>query len=113
MTCKALVDELPDGDVSRVGFYGARFAGVVFPGTTLRSSIGKATGCWRWLRRPVGIKRSGCRVWSWRRRSGSVTPTLVRLLRDTQVRATQAVPLLRTQGGQKPTATSRDTVASS
>jgi acyl dehydratase len=39
--CKALVDALLDGDVSRVGSYGARFAGVVFPGETLKASIWK------------------------------------------------------------------------
>jgi acyl dehydratase len=36
MTCKALVDTLLDGDAGRVGSYGARFAGVVFPGETIR-----------------------------------------------------------------------------
>jgi acyl dehydratase len=41
MTCKAMVDTLLDGDVSRVGSYGARFAGVVFPGETLKASIWK------------------------------------------------------------------------
>ena len=41
MTCKAMVDALLDGDTSRVGSYGARFAGVVFPGETLRASIWK------------------------------------------------------------------------
>jgi acyl dehydratase len=41
MTCKALVDTLLDGDTSRVGHYGARFAGVVFPGETLKASIWK------------------------------------------------------------------------
>ncbi|MCG5431377.1 3-alpha,7-alpha,12-alpha-trihydroxy-5-beta-cholest-24-enoyl-CoA hydratase [Mycobacterium sp. MYCO198283] len=35
MTCKALVDRFLDGDATRVGSYGARFAGVVFPGETL------------------------------------------------------------------------------
>lgn len=39
MTCKALVDTVLDGDAGRVGSYGARFAGVVFPGETLRASI--------------------------------------------------------------------------
>ncbi len=38
MTCKALVDNVLDGDATRVGSYGARFAGVVFPGETLRAS---------------------------------------------------------------------------
>ena len=39
MTCKAMVDALLDGDTSRVGSYGARFAGVVFPGETLKANI--------------------------------------------------------------------------
>ena len=39
MTCKALVDTLLDGDASRVRSYGARFAGVVFPGETIRVSV--------------------------------------------------------------------------
>ena len=39
MTCKTLVDTLLDGDAARVGSYGARFAGVVFPGETLRASV--------------------------------------------------------------------------
>jgi acyl dehydratase len=39
MTCKALVDTLLDGDTARVGSYGARFAGVVFPGETIRVSV--------------------------------------------------------------------------
>jgi acyl dehydratase len=39
MTCKAMVDKLLDGDTSRVGSYGARFAGVVFPGETLKASV--------------------------------------------------------------------------
>ena len=41
MTCKAMVDALLDGDVSRVHSYRARFAGVVFPGETLRANIWK------------------------------------------------------------------------
>jgi acyl dehydratase len=41
MTCKAMVDALLDGDSSRVSSYGARFAGVVFPGETLRASVWK------------------------------------------------------------------------
>jgi acyl dehydratase len=41
MTCKALVDTLLDGDPARVGSYGARFAGVVFPGESLRASVWK------------------------------------------------------------------------
>jgi acyl dehydratase len=39
--CKTIVDTFLDGDVSRVGSYGARFAGVVFPGETLKASIWK------------------------------------------------------------------------
>lgn len=39
MTAKALTDLLLDGDTSRVGRYGARFAGVVFPGETLRVRV--------------------------------------------------------------------------
>jgi acyl dehydratase len=49
MTCKALVDTLLDGDAARVGSYGARFAGVVFPGETIRAGI------WRDGDRYVGV----------------------------------------------------------
>ncbi|MDT5340055.1 MAG: hypothetical protein QOD90_5560 [Mycobacterium sp.] len=38
---KALVDQFLDGDVSRVGSYGARFAGVLYPGETLKASVWK------------------------------------------------------------------------
>ena len=41
IACKALVDTILDGDVSRVHSCGARFAGVVFPGETLKASIWK------------------------------------------------------------------------
>lgn len=41
MTCKALVDAVLDGDAAQVGSYGARFAGVVFPGETLRANVWK------------------------------------------------------------------------
>ncbi|WP_370332464.1 MaoC/PaaZ C-terminal domain-containing protein [Mycolicibacterium hippocampi] len=41
MTCKALVDNLLDGDVTGLKSYGARMAGVVFPGETLRVSVWK------------------------------------------------------------------------
>ena len=41
MTCKAMVDTVLDADTTRVGSYGARFAGVVFPGETLRASVWK------------------------------------------------------------------------
>ncbi|NEE18000.1 3-alpha,7-alpha,12-alpha-trihydroxy-5-beta-cholest-24-enoyl-CoA hydratase, partial [Streptomyces sp. SID7499] len=36
MTLKAVADTLLDGDVSRINAYRTRFAGVVFPGETLR-----------------------------------------------------------------------------
>ena len=49
MTCKALVDTLLDGDAAQVGSYGARFAGVVFPGETIRASV------WRAGDRHVGV----------------------------------------------------------
>ena len=39
MTCKALVDTVLDGDAAQVASYGARFAGVVFPGETLRATV--------------------------------------------------------------------------
>lgn len=42
--CKAIVDNLLDGDVSQVASYGARFAGVVFPGETLQANIWKQDG---------------------------------------------------------------------
>ncbi len=35
LVCRALADELFDGDVSAIGGYAATFAGVVFPGETL------------------------------------------------------------------------------
>jgi acyl dehydratase len=38
---KALVDEFLDGDVSRVASYGARFAGVLYPGETLKANVWK------------------------------------------------------------------------
>jgi acyl dehydratase len=44
MTCKALVDHLLDGDVTQVAAYGARFAGVVFPGETLRAGVWEEGG---------------------------------------------------------------------
>jgi acyl dehydratase len=39
MVCKAVVDELLDGDVTCVASYGVRFAGVVLPGETLRTAV--------------------------------------------------------------------------
>jgi acyl dehydratase len=39
MVCKAVVDAVLDGDVTRVAAFEVRFAGVVFPGETLRTSV--------------------------------------------------------------------------
>ena len=39
MVCKALTDIVADADAARVVSYGARFAGVVFPGETLKASV--------------------------------------------------------------------------
>ncbi|HEU4360346.1 MAG TPA: MaoC/PaaZ C-terminal domain-containing protein [Mycobacterium sp.] len=39
MTCKAIIDTVLDGDAGAVRSFGARFAGVVFPGETLRAAI--------------------------------------------------------------------------
>jgi acyl dehydratase len=44
MTCKALVDTLLDGDVAAVDSYGARFAGVAYPGETLTVGVWKEDG---------------------------------------------------------------------
>ncbi|MGW8702523.1 MaoC/PaaZ C-terminal domain-containing protein [Streptomyces eurythermus] len=44
MTLKAVVDTLLDGDVTRVRGYRARFAGVVFPGETLRVRMWREEG---------------------------------------------------------------------
>lgn len=39
IVCKAVVDHVLDGDVSALRRYAARFAGIVFPGETIESSI--------------------------------------------------------------------------
>ncbi|MFC7308488.1 MaoC/PaaZ C-terminal domain-containing protein [Streptomyces monticola] len=44
MTLKAVVDTVLDGDVSRVRSYTTRFAGVVFPGETLRLRMWRTEG---------------------------------------------------------------------
>ncbi|WP_030807531.1 MaoC/PaaZ C-terminal domain-containing protein [Streptomyces sp. NRRL S-337] len=44
VTLKAVVDTLLDGDVSRVRSYRTRFAGVVFPGETLRIRLWREPG---------------------------------------------------------------------
>jgi acyl dehydratase len=41
IACKAIVDTFLDSDVGRIRAYGARFAGVAYPGETLRASIWK------------------------------------------------------------------------
>ena len=43
-TLKAVVDTLLDGDVTRVRAYATRFAGVVFPGETLRIRMWRGEG---------------------------------------------------------------------
>ncbi|MDT4929928.1 MAG: hypothetical protein QOF92_2795 [Pseudonocardiales bacterium] len=44
LVCKAVVDAELDGDVSKVAGYGVRFAGIVFPGETLRTSVWREDG---------------------------------------------------------------------
>ena len=44
MVCKSVVDNFLDGDVTRVGSFGTKFAGVVFPGETLRVRVWRAAG---------------------------------------------------------------------
>jgi acyl dehydratase len=44
MVAKAVVDAELDGDVARVAGFGVRFAGVVFPGETLRTSVWREAG---------------------------------------------------------------------
>ena len=44
IVCKAVVDAVLGGDPTRVERYGARFAGVVFPGETLRTSWWRENG---------------------------------------------------------------------
>jgi acyl dehydratase len=39
MVCKAVIDTVLEGDVTRVARYQARFAGIVFPGETIKVSI--------------------------------------------------------------------------
>lgn len=44
IACKAIVDEVLGGDPTQVRAFGARFAGVVFPGETLRTSTWRHQG---------------------------------------------------------------------
>ena len=46
LVCKALVDELLEGDASRLGRFSVRFAGVVFPGETLRTRAWRRESDW-------------------------------------------------------------------
>jgi acyl dehydratase len=39
IVCKAVIDTVLDGDVTRVAGYSAKFAGVVYPGETLRTQV--------------------------------------------------------------------------
>ena len=39
IVCKAAVDAMLDGDVAQVARYQARFAGVLFPGETIETSL--------------------------------------------------------------------------
>jgi acyl dehydratase len=60
MTCKAVVDAVLDSDVSSVGSFGARFAGVAYPGETLNAGIWKEDG--RLLARVVAPERDNAVV---------------------------------------------------
>jgi acyl dehydratase len=62
MTCKAVVDAVLDSDVSAVGSFGARFAGVAYPGETLQAGIWKEDG--RLLARVVAPDRDDAVVLS-------------------------------------------------
>ncbi|CAN5339250.1 MaoC/PaaZ C-terminal domain-containing protein [soil metagenome] len=62
MAAKALVDALFGGDVAQVGAYGARFAGVVFPGETLRVDAWKDGG--RYVASVVAPSRDNAAVLS-------------------------------------------------
>jgi acyl dehydratase len=46
IVCKALVDALLDGDAGRVARFSTRFAGVVFPGETLRTRAWRRDDDW-------------------------------------------------------------------
>jgi acyl dehydratase len=62
MTCKAITDALLDGDATAVAAYGARFAGVAFPGETLAVNIWKDDG--RFLATVVAPSRDNAAVLS-------------------------------------------------
>ncbi|CAL9587632.1 hypothetical protein SUDANB145_05158 [Streptomyces sp. enrichment culture] len=69
MTLKAVVDTLLDGDVTRVRDYRTRFAGVVYPGETLRMRM-------------------------WRDRAGTDAGTVVRVAVDAVGRGEVTAPVL-------------------
>jgi len=56
VVCKAIVDEVLDGDVAAVARYQARFAGVAFPGETYRVSYWK-DGAKRILLQATSVER--------------------------------------------------------
>jgi acyl dehydratase len=62
MTCKAITDALLDGDVAAVSSYSARFAGVVFPGETLKARVWKEDG--RFIANVVAPSRDDAAVLS-------------------------------------------------
>ncbi len=62
MTCKAVVDAVLDADVGAVGSFSARFAGVAYPGETLKAGIWKEDG--RLLARVVAPERDDAVVLS-------------------------------------------------
>jgi acyl dehydratase len=62
MTCKAITDAVLDGDATAVAAYGARFAGVSFPGETLKVGIWKEGG--RFLANVVAPSRDNAVVLS-------------------------------------------------
>jgi acyl dehydratase len=57
IVCKALVDGLLDGDVTRMRSFGVRFTGVVYPGETLRTDVWRDGG--RFLVRTTVADRDG------------------------------------------------------
>ena len=54
---KALVDHLLDGQPERLRSFGAKFAGVVYPGETLRTEVWQDNE--RWLARTTVVERDG------------------------------------------------------
>jgi acyl dehydratase len=62
MTCKAITDALLDGDAAAVSSYSARFAGVVFPGETLKARVWKEDG--RFIANVVAPSRDDAAVLS-------------------------------------------------